>query len=124
LSPVGNAQHFNRGIWINNDKGGQTDAVTRNLERHFAVLTGFDPIVGGTKQVMQRMADQTEQGFLHMVTSDPNRTPNFVLFSNPDYFFTNSFPAPKTCTLPPLSSCFVETRNFAWNHGDFQEDIV
>jgi hypothetical protein len=112
------------GIWINNDKGGQTDALTRNLEHHFATLTGFDPIVGGTNQVMQRMADQTEQGFLHMVTSDPNRTPNFVLFSNPDYFFTNSFPAPKTCTAAPLSSCFVETRDFAWNHGDFQEDIV
>jgi len=112
------------GIWINNDKGGQTDAVTRNLERHVSALTGFDPIVGGPNQVMERMADQTEQGFLHMVTSDPNRTPNFVLFSNPDYFLTSSFPAPKSCTLPPLSSCFVETRNFAWNHGDFQEDIV
>jgi hypothetical protein len=112
------------GIWINNDKGGQTDALTRSLEQHFAALTGFDPIVGGPNQVMQRMADQTEQGFLHMVTSDPNRTPNFVLFSNPDYFFTASFPAPKSCTLPPLSSCFVETRDFAWNHGDFQEDIV
>jgi hypothetical protein len=112
------------GIWINNDKGGQIDAVTRNLEQHFAALSGFDPVIGGTNQVMQRMADQTEQRFLHMVTSDPNRTPNFVLFSNPDYFFTNSFPAPKTCTLPALSSCVAETRNFAWNHGDFQEDIV
>jgi arylsulfatase A-like enzyme len=112
------------GIWINNDKGGQTDAVTRNLEQHIAALTGFDPVIGGPNQVMQRMADQTEQRFLHMVTSDPNRTPNFVLFSNPDYFFTDSFPAPKSCTPPPLSSCFVETRNFAWNHGDFQEDIV
>ena len=112
------------GIWINNDKGGQTDAVTRSLEHHFAALTGSDPIVGATNQVMKAMADRTEQQFLHMVTSDPNRTPNFVLFANPDYFFTSSFPAPRTCTLPPLSSCFVETRNFAWNHGDFQQDIV
>ena len=111
-------------IWINNDKGGQTDAVTRGLERHLAALTGFDPIVGGTNQVMQRMADQTEQGFLHMVTSDPNRTPNVILFANPDYFFTSSFPAPKSCTIAPLSGCFVESRNFAWNHGDFQQDIV
>jgi hypothetical protein len=98
--------------------------VTRGLEHHFAALTGFDPIVGGTNQVMQRMADQAEQGFLHMVTSDPNRTPNFVLFANPDYYFTNSFPAPKSCTIAPLAACFVETRNFARNHGDFQEDIV
>lgn len=112
------------GIWINNDKGGQTDAVTRSLERHFAALTGFDPIVGGSNQVAQRLADQTEQAFLHMVTSDANRTPNFILFANPDYFFTGSFPAPKSCTVPPLSSCFAESRDFAWNHGNFQQDIV
>jgi arylsulfatase A-like enzyme len=112
------------GIWVNNDKGGQTDAVTRGLEHHFAALTGFDPIVGGTTSIAQRLADQTEQQFLHMVTSDPNRTPNFVLFADPDYFFTSSSPSPKTCTPPPLSSCFAETRNFAWNHGNFQEDIV
>jgi hypothetical protein len=111
-------------IWINNDKGGQTDAVTRNLEQHFAGLTGFDPIVGGNNQIAQRLADQTEQAFLHMVTSDANRTPNFILFANPDYYFTGSFPAPKSCVIPPLSGCFVETRNFAWNHGNFQQDIV
>jgi hypothetical protein len=46
------------------------------------------------------------------------------LFADPDYFFTSSSPAPKSCTLAPLSSCFAETRNFAWNHGNFQEDIV
>lgn len=112
------------GIWINNDKGGQTDAVTRGLEHHFAALTGFDPIVGGSTAIAQRLADQTEQQFLHMVTSDPDRTPNFVLFADSDYFFTNSFPAPKSCTVPLLSTCFAETRNFAWNHGNFQEDIV
>jgi hypothetical protein len=112
------------GIWINNDNGGQTDPITRNLERHFAALTGFDPIVGGNNQIAQRLADQTEQAFLHMVTSDSNRTPNFILFANPDYFFTGSFPAPKSCVIPPLAGCFVETRNFAWNHGNFQQDIV
>src|SRR6202022_3457612 len=97
---IGYDFHSAPGIWINHDKGGQTDAVTRNLEQHFAALTGFDQIVGGTNQVMQRMSDQTEQGFLHMVTSDPNRTPNFVLFSNPDYFFTEQSPSPKSCTPP------------------------
>jgi hypothetical protein len=112
------------GIWINHDQGGQTDTVTRGLEQHIAGLIGFDPVIAGTNQVMQRMADQAEQSFLHMVTNDPRRTPNFVLFSNPDYFFTTSFPAPSTCSVTPLSSCFAETRSFAWNHGDFQEDIV
>jgi hypothetical protein len=112
------------GIWINNDRGGQTDALTRNLEHHFAGLTGFDPIVGSATRVAQRLADQAEQHLLHMVTSDQNRTPNFVLFADPDYFFTASFPAPASCTASPLSSCFAETRNFAWNHGNFQQDIV
>jgi hypothetical protein len=112
------------GIWINHDKGGQTDALTRNLEHHFASLQGFDPITGETTAAAQRLADQAEQRFLHMVTSDPNRTPNFIMFADSDFFFTNSAPAPKTCTLAPLTSCFAETRNFAWNHGNFQEDIV
>jgi hypothetical protein len=112
------------GIWINHNQGGQTDTVTRTLEGHVGSLIGFDPVIAGTNQIMQRMADQTEQAFLHMVTSDPRRTPNFILFSNPDYFFTTSSPAPSSCSLTPLSSCFAETRNFAWNHGDFQEDIV
>ena len=112
------------GVWINNDQGGQTDALTRNLEHHFAGLAGFDPIVGSTTRVAQRLADQAEQHLLHMVTSDQNRTPNFVLFADPDYFFTGSFPAPASCTASPLSSCFAETRNFAWNHGNFQQDIV
>jgi hypothetical protein len=111
------------GIWITGNPG-QTDPITRGLEHHVASLIGFDPIIGGTNQVMQRLADQAEQSFLHMVTSDPNRTPNFVLFGNPDYFLTSSSPAPSLCSLSPLSSCFVESRGFAWNHGDFQEDIV
>jgi len=112
------------GIWINHDMGGQTDAMTRTLEHDFGRLVGFDPIVNGTNAIAQRFADQTEQRFLHMVTSDPNRTPNFIMFGNPDYYLTSGFPAPKTCTNPPLASCFVESRDFAWNHGDFQSDIT
>ena len=112
------------GVWINNNKGGQTDPLTRNLEHDVADLQGLDPTNGETVALTQRLADQTEQHFLHMVTSDANRTPNFVLFANPDFFFTGSAPAPKTCTPPPVSSCFAETRSFAWNHGNFQEEIV
>ena len=109
------------GIWINGNPA-QTDPVTRKLERDAAALQGFDPIVGGTNQIMQALADHAEQALLHMVTSDSNRTPNFVLFANPDYFFTDSFPTVACGT--PTSSCFTETRNFAWNHGDFQTDIT
>jgi hypothetical protein len=109
------------GIWINGNPA-QTDPVTRKLEREAAGLVGFDPIVGGTNQIMRALADHAEQTLLHMVTSDPQRTPSFILFANPDYFFTDSFPTVACGT--PTAGCFAETRNFAWNHGDFQDDIT
>ena len=108
------------GIWINGNPP-QTDPVTRKMERDAATLTGFDPIVAGTNQIMAALADRAEQAVLHMITSDPQRTPSFILFSNPDYFFTDQ--TPTTCGAA-TSSCFTETRNFAWNHGDFQNDIT
>jgi hypothetical protein len=60
-----------------------------------------------------------------MVTHDPNRTPNFVLFGNPDYFLSASGHTTPLC-MPATdsASCFVQSRNFAWNHGDFQHEIV
>jgi len=33
-----------------------------------------------------------------MITADPNRTPNFILFANPDYFLTASGKTTPTCT--------------------------
>jgi hypothetical protein len=105
------------GIWIDGNPA-QTDPVTRKLEREVAGLTGFDPITGGTNKIMKAMADHAEQALLHMVTSDPNRTPNFILFANPDYFFLTSGSAP-SCTATP--SCFSQSRDHAWNHGDFQD---
>jgi hypothetical protein len=105
----------------------QTASVTRTLEREAAALLGFDAVdgpSGNTNQVMQAMADQAEQDLLHMVTKDPARTPNFILFANPDYFlFATSSHSP--CTpASNAASCFVEQPGFAWNHGDFQEDIT
>jgi hypothetical protein len=105
----------------------QTAFVTRTLEREAAALLGFDAVdgpSGNTNQVMQAMADQAEQDLLHMVTKDPARTPNFILFANPDYFlFATSSHSPCTPTSN-AASCFVEQPGFAWNHGDFQEDIT
>ena len=103
----------------------QTDPLTRTLERQAAALKGFDPIVGGDANVTQALADQAELDLLHMISHDPNRTPNFVLFGNPDYFLTASGHTTPPCTPPTdAASCFVQSRAFAWNHGDFQRDIV
>jgi hypothetical protein len=48
-----------------------------------------------------------------MVTGDPQRTPTFVMFGNPDYFF-------QTSGTPTLQ----ENNGFAWNHGGTNPEIV
>jgi hypothetical protein len=120
------------GIWINGNPA-QTDPVTRKLERDAAGLEGFDPIVGGNNQIMAALADRAEQALLHMITSDPQRTPSFIMFSNPDYFLTDSgtpavgstaCPAQVPPSTTPVPGCFFQTRSFAWNHGDFQNDVT
>jgi hypothetical protein len=60
-----------------------------------------------------------------MITADPNRTPNFILFANPDYFLSATGATAPACTPQEnAASCFQEESGFAWNHGDFQEDIT
>ena len=109
---------------INGDPA-QTDPLTRTLEQQAAKLVGFDPIVGSDRSVMRALADHAELSLLHMVTHDPARTPNFVLFGNPDYFLSASGHTTPLCTpATDSASCFVQSRDFAWNHGDFQHDIV
>jgi hypothetical protein len=103
----------------------QTDPVTRTLERQAGKLVGYDPIIGGDARVAQALADQAELALLHMVTHDPNRTPNFVLFGNPDYFLSASGKTTPPCApSTDAANCFTQSRNFVWNHGDFQKEIV
>lgn len=103
----------------------QTDPVTRKLERQAATLKGFDPIIGGDNNVTQALADQAGLALLHMISHDPNRTPTFILFGNPDYFLSASGKTAPLCTpVSDAKSCFVQSRDFAWNHGDFQPEIV
>jgi hypothetical protein len=110
-----------------NGNPAQTSSTTRMLEQEAGAMLGFDVVQGpngATNQVAQALADQSELALLHMVTVDPNRTPNFVLFANPDYFLSASG---KTSTCTPMSnaaSCFQEEAGFAWNNGDFQQQIT
>ena len=102
-----------------------TSPSTRTLERQAAALKGFDPIIGGDNNVTQALADPAELALLHMITHDANRTPNFILFGNPDYFLSASGHTTPLCTpTTDAASCFVQSRAFAWNHGDFQKEIV
>lgn len=108
-----------------NGNPSQTSAATRTLERQAAALRGYDPIVGGDNNIAQALADQAEMALLHMISHDPARTPNFVLFGNPDYFLSASGKTNPLCA-PAIdsASCFSQSRDFVWNHGDFQDDIV
>ena len=111
-----------------NGNPGQTDPVTRTLEREAGALLGFDIVDGpdgSTNRVTQALAGHAEQALLHMITVDPNRTPNFILFANPDYFLSASGATTPLCAPQQnAASCFHEETGFAWNHGDFQEDIT
>jgi len=95
-------------------RAGRTDTVTRQFEQASATLV--DPnnyITGQQTTLMQRMADPVELQNLHMITGDPFRTPTFIYFANADYFF-QTFGTPD----------FLQNPGFAWQHGDFQSDIV
>ena len=122
------AIHFDSAptFYINGNPG-QTDLATRNLEREAGAALGFDPVAGpngGTNHLTAALADQSEQKLLHMVTADPNRTPNFIMFGNPDYFFLTSGKMPPPLCTPDLRSCSSISDSDAWNHGDFQEQIT
>jgi hypothetical protein len=86
--------------------------VVREFERDAAALTAVSPITGNTDQLTVALADPVELKLLHMVTGDPQRTPNIVMFGNPDWFFLLSGPDA------------VEDPGFAWNHGGIQKEIV
>jgi hypothetical protein len=122
------AIHFDAAptFYINGNPG-QTDLATRNLEREAGAALGFDPVAGpngGTNHLTAALADQAEQKLLHMVTADPNRTPNFIMFGNPDYFFLTSGKTPTPLCTPDLLSCSSIADSDAWNHGDFQNQIT
>jgi hypothetical protein len=106
-------------IYINGNPG-QLDPKTRTLAHDLDGLTAVSPITGQTDKLSVLLADQAEMKLLHMVTSSPARTPTLTMFGNPDYFFVNGSTA--DCSQPP--ACIAETPGFAWNHGDFQQDIT
>ncbi len=104
-----------------NGNPAQLNPITRRFEHEAAALTAFNPITLKADTLTQATADQQEQAFLHMVTADPNRTPSFIMFANPDYFLSATG---DTTHCVPVSSCSQEGAGFAWNHGDFQPEIT
>ena len=95
----------------------RTAPVTRNFEQAAGKLVGTNPQTGRSEQIMTAMADPVEMKLLHMVTADPARTPTLTYFARPEYFL---FAAGLSCASP----CITQNPGFAWNHGDFQPEIV
>jgi arylsulfatase A-like enzyme len=95
----------------------RTDSVTRNFERAAGQLVGRNPQTGNSEQIMTAMADPIEMKLLHMITADPARTPTFTYFARPEYFL---FAGAPNCNSP----CLTQSPGFAWQHGDFQPEIV
>jgi hypothetical protein len=100
-----------------NGQPGRTDQALRTLERNVAALNAIDPYVSSAPaHVFVQMADEVGQKALHMVNSDPARTPSFTAFGNPDYFVTDAGPS---CGSNPCIDY-----HFAWSHGDIQPEIA
>ncbi len=95
----------------------RTDPTLRKMERDVAGLQAVDPYVSSSPtDVFVRMADKVEEKTLHMVNSDPARTPSFTAFGDPNYFVTDAGPS---CGSNPCIDY-----HFAWSHGDIQPEIA
>jgi len=80
-------------------------------------LNAIDPYVSSSPTpVFLQLADTVGEKTLHMVNTDPNRTPSFTAFGNPDYFVTDAGPS---CGSNPCIDY-----HFAWSHGDIQPEIA
>jgi len=106
-------------VYINGNPA-PTDAVTRTMEHDLDALVATNPMTGNTDKLSRLLADQAEMKLLHMVTASPARTPTMTMFGNDNYFFeTGSGGACAT-----QSDCIFVGPGFAWNHGDFQNQIT
>lgn len=101
-------------------------SLLRQFEQATAQLTATNPITGNTDVLTKYMVDRVGLKALHMITADPNRTPNFVMFSNPDYYYQEAFS--KSCSTAAQRespACLaVQGSSYAWNHGGVAPEIV
>jgi hypothetical protein len=102
-------------------------AAIRQLERDFASITMVDPYDGPNPEpVTKWMVDPTAEQLLHFVNADPNRTPSFTVWPNPDVFFTqgtsDSCPTGTTAATA-ATACNPLNPSFAWDHGYYAPEV-
>jgi hypothetical protein len=103
-------------------KPDQTDPAARSLERDFLSVTALNPLTGETGPLALAAVDQEGMRFLHMGSADKDRLPTFILYQDQDFYGM----VPRVPNLVPCSTappCIIENDAYAYNHGDFQEDI-
>jgi hypothetical protein len=105
-----------------NTNPGATETTTRTMEHDLDALVATSPITGNTDKLSKLLADRAEMKLLHMITASPQRTASLTMFGDDDYFFESSRTPTTACV--PQSSCVFESPAFAWNHGDFQQQIT
>jgi hypothetical protein len=106
-------------VYINGNPA-PTDAVTRIMEHDLDSLVATNPMTGNTDKLSRLLADQAEMKLLHMVTASPARTPTMTMFGNHNYFFETG----NGGACASQSDCVFFGPGFAWNHGDFQQQIT
>jgi hypothetical protein len=118
-------------VYVNGNPA-PTNPALRQLERDTAAAQALDPYVSTQKTpIALYLADKVGEKALHMQTADPQRTPSFTLFANPDYFLTAGTAAGQPAGTPSKFNCpnsanqaFVcVDYHFAWSHGDATDDI-
>jgi hypothetical protein len=109
-----------------NGNPARTSTTARAFGRGVGALRATNPYTNINENITAALADQVEEKTLHMVTADPQRTPNLTMFALPDYFlFASSAACDEGGTTP---SCITvpttpPTSTFAWNHGGIQPEI-
>ena len=100
----------------------RTNPALRKLEQDAGAATLPDPYKGGAQTpIAFRLADTVEENTLHMVNSDPKRTPSFTMFGDDDFFFQIGNVCKGPSPDPGVPECV--NSSFAWNHGDSQDEI-
>ena len=91
-------------FYLNGNPAPSSDPV-RSLEHQLAGMKLSDPYVNNGQQVpvAVNFADPVEEATLHMVNTDPARTPSFTMFGNDDVFFTAATSGPSCGSNPCVS---------------------
>jgi hypothetical protein len=104
-------------IWLNGDPAA-TAPQTRALEKAAGRLLVTDPRGGASQPLVRFMADRAEMGLLHMVSADPTRTPNLILFADPAFHLASG---PAACGS---SGCLTVDPRSPYNRGSLGADVA